>query len=388
MGTWERSAGITLVRRSGIPRYRQVVEAIGEAIRRGTYRPGDRLPTIRALARTLDLNPNTVARAYRTLRADRVVVTGPGRGTFVGQDSPRPLHPTQREEELHRLFSRAFLEGLSRGYSLDELAGASALLAVAWGAGSPKIERPPTCAPVQTAGTEIRFAGSHDLTLDLLGTWLRRGRPRRELRCLAVGSLGGLIALTRREAHLAGTHILDAETGEYNLPAIKGVLPGIPVVVLTLAHRQQGLLLLKGNPKGIRNLRDLARGDIRFINRQRGSGTRILLDQHLRRMGIAPGRIRGYETEATTHLEVASAVASGQADAGMGIFAAARALGLEFLPLLRERYDLVLPAEEYQGAHLRPLLRTICSPRFRRFVEQLGGYEVGDMGRVVARLSG
>lgn len=228
--------------------------------------------------------------------------------------------------------------------------------------------------------------GSHDLTLDLLSSRLSARRPGASLSSSNVGSLGGLIALQRGEAHLAGSHLLDETTGEYNLSYVRRMLPNRRVVVMTLVYREQGLIVPKGNPKGIASLEDLLRDDVLFVNRQKGAGTRVLLDFKLRQMGIDPLRIRGYEREEFTHLAVAAAVAGGSADVGLGILAAARALDLDFVPLLKERYDLVIPREFYESEVLAPLLEIIRGPEFRREVEALGGYDASEMGRIVAEL--
>ncbi len=240
--------------------------------------------------------------------------------------------------------------------------------------------------PLEIDSTVV-VIGSHDLTLDLLASELRRADPLASLSSSNVGSLGGLLALQRGEAHLAGSHLLDEETGEYNVPYVRRLLPDTEVVLVNLVHRQQGLLVAKGNPRGIKGLRDLARGDVAFVNRQRGSGTRVLLDYELRRQGIDPSGINGYEREEFTHTAVAAAVASGAADAGLGILAAATALGLDFVPLLKERYDLVIPAEFHDSALLQPLLSIVRGPGFRTQVEGLGGYDTSEMGRTVAVLA-
>ncbi len=225
--------------------------------------------------------------------------------------------------------------------------------------------------------------GSHDLTLDLLASLLRRSHPDLHLSSTNVGSLAGLLALKRAEAHMAGSHLLDEETGEYNLPYVARLLPGEKVVVLTLVHRDQGLILPKGNPKGITTLLDLVREGVAFVNRQRGAGTRILLDYRLKQLGIDPTRITGYEREEYTHLAVAAAVKAGVADVGLGILGAARALDLDFIPLLKERYDLIIPEPHYRDPLLTPLLDLITSEGFKQEVEALGGYDTSETGRVV-----
>jgi putative molybdopterin biosynthesis protein len=231
--------------------------------------------------------------------------------------------------------------------------------------------------------------GSHDVILDLLAQFL--AEHDRRFASSNVGSQGGLIALKRGEAHLAGSHLLDPEAGQYNLAALKQYLPDVPVRLITLVHRQQGLMVQRGNPKGIKGLGDLnqpeARAErsqsVQFVNRQRGAGTRVLLDYHLKLMGIPAQAIRGYNQEEYTHLGVAAAVASGRADCGLGIPAAAQALDLDFVPLYQERYDLVIPQEYAASPLLAPLLDVIGGEKFRQAVSTLPGYDVTEMGKII-----
>lgn len=226
--------------------------------------------------------------------------------------------------------------------------------------------------------------GSHDITLDLMAQFLaERGR---RLASANVGSQGGLVALRRGEAHLAGSHLLDPETGEYNLRYIHQYLPGTAVTVVALVGREQGLIVRRGNPKGIRSLEDLTRPEITFINRQRGAGTRVLLDYHLAQLQVSPQVIRGYNQEEYTHLAVAAAVASGRADCGLGIAAAAQALDLDFIPLFQERYDLVIPQEHFESDLLAPLLDLLHQNPFRKAVAALPGYDVSPMGTIIAQI--
>ena len=231
----------------------------------------------------------------------------------------------------------------------------------------------------------ILATGSHDMALDLLAQFLAERAPGMRLTSANVGSLGGLVALKRREAHLAGAHLLDPDTGDYNWRYIDQYLPGRDVVLLTLVYREQGLIVANDNPKGIADVDDLVRENLRFVNRQRGAGTRILLDYELTQRDIASDDITGYDREEYTHLGVAAAVASGTADAGLGVRAAARALDLDFVPVTWERYDLVIPREEAEGELLAPLLGLLHDNAFQSAVDALPGYDVREMGIIQAR---
>jgi putative molybdopterin biosynthesis protein len=224
--------------------------------------------------------------------------------------------------------------------------------------------------------------GSHDITIDILAQYL--AAQDRRLISANVGSMGGLVALSRGESHLAGSHLLDPESGEYNLKYIREVLPNVKVKVIALVHRQQGLMVAKGNPLQIHSLKDLVREEIRYINRQNGAGTRVLLDYHLRQAGIPTSSINGYQQEEYTHLAVAAAVASGRVDCGLGIAAAAQALELDFIPLYQERYDLVIPQKFYESKLLEPLFKTLQDQAFRQAVLSLPGYNIDQMGKEIA----
>jgi len=226
--------------------------------------------------------------------------------------------------------------------------------------------------------------GSHDMTLDVMAQFL--AARHRRLTSANVGSLGGLVALRRGETHLAGAHLLDVESGEYNLPYIREYLPDVPVRVVALVGREQGLLVARGNPKGIHTLGDLTNPEVRFVNRQRGAGTRILLDYQLNKLGIPAESIPGYSQEEYTHLTVAAAVASGRADCGLAIAAAAQALELDFIPLFKERYDLVIPLEYADSVLLAPLMDLLADTEFRKLVAALPGYDLTPMGEVIAEV--
>jgi len=223
--------------------------------------------------------------------------------------------------------------------------------------------------------------GSHDLVLDLAASELRAVDPGVTLASSNAGSLGGLVALRDGLCHIAGSHLLDPETGEYTLPYVDRVLAGRDFAVVRLVHREQGLIVARGNPLGITGIDDLAQPGLRYVNRQRGAGTRVLLDHELRRREIAPDAIAGYAREEHTHLAVAAAIAAGRADAGLGVMAAARAFELDFVPVTREPYDLVLAAETLENPLTASLWELLTDSGFRAAVEALGGYGTEEMGR-------
>jgi putative molybdopterin biosynthesis protein len=223
--------------------------------------------------------------------------------------------------------------------------------------------------------------GSHDVILDLIAQFL--SAKGRRFVSANVGSQGGLVALRRGEAHLAGTHLLDPQTGEYNISSLKQYVPGIPLRLVTLVGREQGFIVRRSNPQGVNSISDLARAGITFINRQRGAGTRVLLDYHLEKLQISPEQVAGYNDEEYTHLGVAAAVASGRAHCGLGIAAAARALDLDFVPLFQERYDLAIPLEYARSPLMAPLFDLLQDPAFKQAVMQMPGYDVSPMGTIV-----
>jgi putative molybdopterin biosynthesis protein len=223
--------------------------------------------------------------------------------------------------------------------------------------------------------------GSHDLVLDLAASALRAEDPLITLASSNVGSLGGLVALRDGLCHIAGSHLLDPATGEYTLPYLDRMPGGADVRVVRLVHREQGLIVAAGNPLGLAGIEDLTRPGVRYVNRQRGAGTRVLLDHELGQRGISPDAVDGYAREEPTHLAVAAAVAAGRGDAGLGIMAAARAFGLGFVPVTREPYDLVVSPDAMESQLLAPLWALLRSDRFQAAVTELGGYTTKEMGR-------
>lgn len=257
----------------------------------------------------------------------------------------------------------------------------------------------PSSSEGSTSGTEVNVRllrdkdeikntvvciGSHDNTLDILSNTLKKNHPEFSMSSAHVGSMGGLMALKKGEAHIAGTHLLDEESGEYNIPFIKRLFTEGEITLINLVYRQQGLLVKKDNPKKIERFQDLLREDVIFINRQAGSGTRLLLDKHLRDLGISPQNINGYEREEYTHMSVASAVLTGIADAGLAIYSSAKALGLDFIPVANERYDLAIPSKYINMDLIQGILKIInLDEEFKQTVQSLGGYDIRDMGKVI-----
>ena len=238
---------------------------------------------------------------------------------------------------------------------------------------------------MDTIMNNIIVTGSHDLILDILRNELQDNFSNYRLVSFNVGSMGGLIALKQNRTHLATAHLLDPESGEYNFPYLKRIIPQKELVVVNLAYREQGMIVKKGNPKNIKELRDLTRGDIKFINRQKGSGTRILLDYLLKKKGINPLNIRGYSQEEYTHLMIASTVAEGNADVGLGIFSAAKVFGLDFIPIAKERYDIIIPKDYYHSLKIQRLLNIIRSDEFKKKALSLGGYDLSQSGKVIKK---
>ncbi|MBT8340635.1 MAG: molybdopterin biosynthesis protein [Desulfatitalea sp.] len=237
--------------------------------------------------------------------------------------------------------------------------------------------------PLQAIGDTLMAVGSHDNTLDLLADELRAQSDHLNLSSSHVGSMGGLMAVKRGVCHVAGTHLLDEKSGTYNLAFIKRYLPDVGVRLVHLVMRDQGLIVPAGNPKNIRGIDDLARDDVVMVNRQGGSGTRILLDYRLRQTGLSPDRIAGYTNEEFTHMNVAAAVVSGAADVGLGIHAAATALGLDFIPVVTEQYDLVFPQTCFETPYIQELLAVIHSSSFKHRVDALGGYHTERTGTIL-----
>ena len=362
---------------NGTPLYQQIAESVRKDILYGNLSPGDRLPSVRGMAARWQCTPGTVQRAYRELSRQGLVKSRPGQGTRVAKETS--LLQEKQDAALRRAAlvhqAEAFLlEVLAAGHTPDEAEQAVRLALDRWRT----LRRQPETPPQQV----LRFVGSHDLAVSLIAARFAEVSADHALRVTFAGSLGGLIALARGEADLAGSHLWDEETGTYNEPFVRRLLPGRRTALLTLAHRRLGLITLPGNPVGVVGLEDLVQPDLRFINRQPGAGTRVWLDARLRRLGIPAEQILGYEEEALTHSAVAGAVAENRADVGLGVEAAALAYSLNFIPLRMERYDLIIPASVWGTAAIRALAQWLTTHEAMAAIANLGGYDTGETGRV------
>jgi molybdate-binding protein/DNA-binding transcriptional regulator YhcF (GntR family) len=356
--------------------YRQITEHIRREIQSGVLKPGDRLPSVKQMAARWDCTVGTAQRAYQELARQGLVTSRPGQGTRVVGNWPAS---SAGGEPLRRLalVNRAetfLLETLTAGYTMEEVESAVRQALERWQVAKSQ--------PLPVHSGELRFAGSHDPVISWLAGHFHEIAPGFSLTCEFSGSLGGLLALAEGKVDVAGCHLLDEQSGDYNLPFVRRFFPSQRVALVTLAHRRLGLILPPGNPAGVSGLADLRERRLWLANRQPGSGTRVWLDQALRRLGIAPDDLAGYQEAWMTHSAVARQVAEGQADVGVGLEAAARSYGLDFIPLTHERYDLVLSEGGMQLLPARRLIDWLGSPEGRQAIEAHGGHDTRDTGRV------
>jgi putative molybdopterin biosynthesis protein len=248
---------------------------------------------------------------------------------------------------------------------------------------------PPAFSPVsQTPSVPAGQARSivisgQDISLDILAEHMEKPQTTYRLLRSYMGSLNGLISMYRGEADIVSTHLWDGDSGEYNIPYIQKILVGHRYLVVNLLSRWVGFYVEKGNPKHIEQWTDINKPGIRFVNREKGAGARVLLDEQLRLHQLLPGTIHGYEREETNHLGVAGAIASGEADVGLGIEKAAYIVGIDFVPLIKERYDLVVLKSESNQPLCDLLLSTLRSSSFQHKLNAIGGYDLSLTGKIV-----
>jgi molybdate-binding protein/DNA-binding transcriptional regulator YhcF (GntR family) len=374
---------INIKMRTDTPIYKQIMDQIKQMIARYQIIPGEQVPTVRELASSLRINPATVARAYKELGQEGILGASRRRGTMVMGESNSPVKQPLRQGKLAGIVNNIILETIGQGYRTEELEAAFSLQLARW-----RFQRN---SKESISGSEsevdkpkvIRIVGSNDMALDLLVSRLKYSNPEISVQLTPAGSLGGLLAIQEGKADMAGIHLLDEETGEYNYPHIHHTLQGIEVAVVHLADRVQGFMVAKNNPKKILELKDLNRSDVTFVNRQKGSGTRVWLDYKLREMGILPHNIKGYNCELDTHIAVAMSIFRNEADVGLGIQAAAISCNLDFVPATKERFDLVIPLKNYCSQLFTPLLEIIQSKEFKQVVNEMGGYDITQTGDTV-----
>lgn len=363
--------------------YREIAEATRRRIASGELQPGDRLPPVRTMAKRWGCTPGTVSRAYAELSQEGLVQGRRGGGTLIAPGALLAERPLWGWATLINRAEQFLLEGLSSGHSPAQVESALSAAIARWrdleNQGLPTKESETSHDSDDTV--ELRFAGSHDLTVELLRGMFAEETPGARLSVRFVGSLGGLMALARDEADIAGVHLWDETTDRYNTPFVSRLLPGQQTALLTLAHRSLGLIIPRENPQCVEGLADLSRPNVRMVNRQAGSGTRVWLDAQLKARGIAPETIAGYDREELTHLSVARAVEQSEANVGIGIFAAAAAYGLDFVPLTQECYQLAFPERVWRSGNAQSLAHTIRSARFKEAVVALGGYDTTETGQ-------
>ncbi len=359
------------------PAYLRIAESIRKQIAQGKLGPGDRLPPVRELASQWKCSPGTVNSAYAELAREGLVVGQRGGGTHVATGPLAHERSAWRWTVLVNRAERYLLDAIGAGHTPAEAQAALAQALARWN----ESQDHPTAPTESPTITCIRFVGSHDLAVEYLFQILKRKHPDIDFDVEYKGSLGGLIAMARGEADLAGCHLWDEQSGTYNIPYVRRVLPGRKVAIFTLVYRRLGLIVAPDNPLHIERIEDLSRSDVRFINRQEGSGTRVWLDAHLRSLGISPEEVKGYDTIEITHTSVAKAVAEGHADVGLGIQAAATAYGLDFVQLTREEYDLVIDQKAWKTKGVQALLALARTTEFHDAVEAMGGYDTRDTGK-------
>ncbi len=361
--------------------YQEIAEALRRRIASGELKAGDKLPPVREMAQQWNCTPGTVSRAYGQLAQEGLVEGHRGAGTRITADSLPTESTSWQWASLVNRAEQFLLEAIGRGNSPAQAEAALSVAISRWREWQDRQTPPPSAQEPPDPRLALNFAGSHDLTIELLPRLLAEEMPEARLSLEYLGSLGGLMALARQQAQVAGSHLWDEATDTYNEPFIRRLLPGRRVALLTLVHRSLGLIVPAGNPQQLRTLSDLGRPEVKLVNRQRGSGTRVWLDARLKSLPLQPEALPGYEVEKLTHLAVAEAVQQGEATVGLGLHAAASAYGLDFIPLTQEPYELVFPESVWQIPVAQALVKVVRSDRFKEAVTALGGYDTAPTGQ-------
>ncbi len=354
--------------------YQQIAETLRQEILAGTRKPGEKLPTVRKMTTFWDCTPGTVQRAYKILAQQGLIQSRPGQGTHVANvPDLKEIKPLRRAT----LFNRAenfLLESFSAGYSQNEVELAMRMALDRWRVVNTEIQ-------TDTANV-IRYAGSNDIAIAWMSAHFSEILPNFQLSLQFGGSLSGLIALAEGKTDMAGSHLWDEDSRDYNKSYVERILPGKKVALVTLAYRQLGLIVPRENPLNISSLNDLKRPEIRFVNRQSGSGTRVWLDSRLRDLSIATSPIHGYNNEKLSHTDVARSIVDGLANTGIGLKAAANAFDLGFVGLTSEHFELVIPAKILQRPAVKDFVEWLATKEAQSAVAAIEGYAASQTGQV------
>lgn len=356
------------------PLYQQIAEQIRRSIIDGQLKPGERLPSVRQMTEQWNCTPGTVQRAYRELSRQNLISSRPGQGTHILAEPVRKLNPSLQKAKLVHQAEKFILEAITNAYSTSEIEQAFQIALDRWKA-----------AAREKAGLNpaaIIFSGSHDVAVNWVSSHFPTEHPQFQMQVAYTGSLGGLIALAEGKANIAGAHLWDSLSSTYNFPYVQKILPGKRTALVTLALRRLGLIVEKDNPLNLRAFQDLANPHVRYVNRQGGSGTRVWFDRMLQENHISPADIPGYENEVSTHSDVARQIVEGQANVGIGLEAAALAFNLGFTFLTLERYDLVIPEDQFEQPAVQALVQWLQFPAVRQSIAGLGGYDTQKTGLV------
>ncbi|MBN1487069.1 MAG: GntR family transcriptional regulator [Anaerolineae bacterium] len=364
--------------------YLEIAESIRQLIVSGEYKPGDKLPPVRELARHWHCTTGTVSRAYAQLSQEGLVTAHQGSSTRVASGALQAESVAWRWVNIVNQAEKYLLEVLSGGYTPSQAEAALSVAIARWENVQEKNNSQINDPVTTTSDKEtLRFAGSHDLMLKSLEQMWQELVQDITLSTDYVGSIGGLIALARNEADIAGAHLWDVATDTYNVPFIEKLLPGRKLVLLPLGYRCMGLIVPQGNPQKLHSLKDLVLPQVIFINRQLGSGNRVWLDEQLKSLNILTEAIKGYRETVSTDLEIARAIVEEKATVGLGTESAASAYGLDFIALKKERYDLVFYAHDWNKPYIQKLVEVVRSEHFRKILLSLGGYDPAITGKEI-----
>lgn len=354
--------------------YQTIAEKIRNEILDGTLKPGQKLPSVRKLTESWNCTPGTIQRAYRLLAEQGLVISRAGQGTHVqGKPDVQQLKSIRRANLVNK--AEAFLlEALNLGYTQSEIEQSIRLAFDHWHI----IQQ----EPVPTIKNHLRFAGSNDLAITWIASHFDQIVSGYQLSIQFGGSLSGLIALAENRADLAGIHLWDEKSQEYNSAYIQKILPGEKTGLVTLAQRSLGLILSPTLSKTIQGIEDLMQPQVRFINRQSGSGTRVWLESQLRKKHLTPEKINGYSTEKATHHDLARSIAEGEGNVGLGLAAAAHIYNLEYIPLISERYELAFKVSTYQNTSLKTLVHWLSGDQAKQALINLQGYDTSHSGEI------